>query len=49
MPLLPALPAVTLFDEVTLWTWAKAIYALLGTFLVSFAGITYSGVFKPKE
>lgn len=43
------LPAVTLFDEVALWTWAKAIYALLGTFLVSFAGITYSGVFKPKE
>lgn len=49
MPFLPALPAVTLFDEVALWTWAKAIYALLGTFLVSFAGITYSGVFKPKE
>lgn len=43
------LPEVTLFDEVALWTWAKAIYALLGTFLVSFAGITYSGVFKPKE
>jgi hypothetical protein len=49
MPFLPALPAVTLFDEVALWTWVKAIYALLGTFLVSFAGITYSGVFKPKE
>ncbi len=46
---MPFLPAVTLFDEVALWTWAKAIYALLGTFLVSFAGITYSGVFKPKE
>jgi len=49
MAFLPAMPAVTLFDEVTLWTWAKAVYALLGTFLVSFAGITYSGVFKPKE
>ena len=49
MPFLQTLPAVTLFDEVALWTWAKAIYALLGTFLVSFAGITYSGVFKPKE
>ncbi len=43
-------PAVIrLFDEISLWNWAKAIYALLGTFLVSFAGITYSGIFKPKD
>jgi hypothetical protein len=41
--------AIRLFDEISLWNWAKAIYALLGTFLVSFAGITYSGIFKPKD
>jgi hypothetical protein len=45
---LPA-PSILLFNEVAFWSWAKAIYALLGTFLVSFAGITYSGIFKPKE
>jgi hypothetical protein len=49
LPLLPAARGILLFNEGDLWTWAKAIYALLGTFLVSFAGITYSGVFKPKE
>lgn len=49
LPMLPAAPGILLLNEGALWTWAKAIYALLGTFLVSFAGITYSGVFKPKE
>jgi hypothetical protein len=49
LPMLPAVPSILLFNEGDLWTWAKAVYALLGTFLVSFAGITYSGVFKPKE
>ena len=36
-------------DEITLWTWAKAIYAVFGALIVSFALITYSGVFKPRE
>lgn len=38
-----------LFDEVTLWQWAKTIYALVGSLVVGFAAVTYSGVFKPKE
>jgi hypothetical protein len=37
------------FDEVTVWHWAKAIYAFLGALVVGFAAVTYSGVFKPKE
>ncbi len=49
LPVTPSATGFVLFDEVAIWTWAKAIYALLGTFLVSFAGITYSGIFKPKE
>ena len=40
---------IRMFDEVTVWHWAKAIYALLGALVVGFAAVTYSGVFKPKE
>jgi hypothetical protein len=40
---------IRVFDEVTVWHWAKAIYALLGALVVGFSAVTYSGVFKPKE
>jgi hypothetical protein len=40
---------IRMFDEVTVWHWAKAIYAFLGALVVGFAAVTYSGVFKPKE
>jgi len=36
-------------DEVALWRWGKAVYALLGAFVLGFAAVTYSGVFNPRE
>jgi|GEM_PF-2981552 len=42
-------PGIRIFSEIALWQWAKAIYALLGSLVVGFAAVTYSGVFKPKE
>lgn len=35
-------------DEALLWRWAKALYAILGALVVSFALLTFSGVFRPK-
>ena len=35
-------------DDVSLWRWAKAIYAILGAIVIGFTILTYSGVFKPK-
>jgi hypothetical protein len=45
-----ASPAILLaVDEITLWQWAKTIYAVLGSLVIGFAAVAYSGVFKPKE
>ena len=38
-----------LFEGVALWTWAHALYAILGAILTALAVITFSGVMKPKD
>ncbi|MGE0829483.1 MAG: hypothetical protein AB7O04_09045, partial [Hyphomonadaceae bacterium] len=37
-----------LFEEVALWRWAHAAYALIGAILTALAIITFSGALKPK-
>jgi len=37
------------FEGGALWTWAQALYALLGAVLTALAIITFSGVMKPKS
>lgn len=36
------------FEEIAIWRWAKALYALFGAAVVGFAILTFSGVFRPK-
>jgi hypothetical protein len=36
------------FDEVNIWRFLKALYAILSAVIVSFALLTFSGVFRPK-
>jgi hypothetical protein len=38
-----------LFGGAALWTWAQALYTVLGAILSALAVITFSGVMKPKE
>lgn len=35
-------------QEVALWQWAKALYALLGATAIGFAILTWTGVFNPR-
>jgi hypothetical protein len=46
--LFPGLGERRLFEEIALWRWAKALYALFGAAIVGFAILTYTGVFKPR-
>lgn len=41
-------PGKLVFEEVALWRWAKALYAIAGAVVVGFAILTWTGVFKPK-
>jgi hypothetical protein len=37
-----------LFEEIAVWNWAKALYAVFGAAIIGFALLTYTGVFKPR-
>jgi hypothetical protein len=43
-----ATPFGMLFEEIALWTWAKALYAVIGALVAGFALLTWSGMFKPR-
>lgn len=38
-----------LIDEIRLWRWIKALYAIAGSIIIGLTILTYSGVFKPKS
>lgn len=38
-----------LFEGAALWTWAHALYRVLGAVLTALAVLTFSGVMKPKD
>ncbi len=43
-----ATPYGLLANGLTLWRWATALYSLLGTVVVGFAALTFTGIFKPR-
>jgi hypothetical protein len=38
-----------MFEGAAIWTWAQALYTVLGAILSALAVITFSGVMKPKD